>query len=154
MMNDCLSVSPCKNQAVDETWYENPIILIVYFDDLHHQNQGKQKNIFPCWTIEFQFHWNKLKMNISRADNSVKNIIFPRSYWQISEQIQWCKDQIMVFSYRESIYEWDLIVRSLGFWHACFWFFSHFAWFLQTLTLKIFRSDSWLKQQSTFTLSF
>ena len=41
------------------------------------------------------------------ADNSVESLFFLRFCWKISERIQWCRCQIMVFLNRESILEGD-----------------------------------------------
>ena len=107
---------------------------------MHYQNQGKQIRFsVSCWTIELQqFHWNALNTNISRADNSVKNLFFLRFYWEISEQSQWCRDQIhvMVFLNRESILVWYIPLSDWWGFDMHISDFSNFAWFLQTLTLK------------------
>ena len=51
-------------------------------------------------------------------------------------QLCWIlRDLIIVFSKRENILEWTYIVRSVGFGHACFWFFL-FCLILKTLTLN------------------
>ena len=73
---------------------------------------------------DFRYHFGNfsynlidiaLTINISTANNSVKNFIFLTFYQKMSEQIQWWTDQIIIFSNWKSVVEWNDIVRSAGF---------------------------------------
>ena len=112
-----------------------PFWKCFFFYYLHHKNQGKRRRFSYHFGI-FSYYFNEMrwKMNISRAHNFVKNLIFLKFYWKkISEQIKWYRNQIVIFSISENIPIWYNVVRSFLFGNACFWL-SLLAW--QILTFK------------------
>ena len=89
---------------------------------------------------ELEFHWNSLKMNIPTASNSVKKHIFLTFYWKFYKEIHWCRDKMMVFSYRGSVLYRNYIDGTVCFRHACFMTFSILPDYYKkkVITLKIF----------------
>ena len=115
-----LSVSPSKNRAAGETWCEKTLSFWLCKLTIGTIRIKENRQYFPCHAgplsytfIELHWKWR------FQGQMTIKSLLFLK----FLSKIQWCRDQIMVFSNRESILEWYFIVRSVGFWHACFWFF-------------------------------
>ena len=85
---------------------------------MHHQKQWKKKTGFSRSFGKLSYNFIELHWKCWFQGLITLSKMFNR---QISEQIRWCRDQIMFFFFQ---IEKASLSASMGCWQVCFWFFS------------------------------